>query len=63
MQSEALQVDDRPRVVDTLQRVIRANVDFGDGYLASTAAERDEQIASFDADLQLFTDVVTVVPS
>jgi predicted nucleic acid-binding protein len=62
IQSGALEVDDRDRVLDALRRVIRANVDFGDGYLAATAAERGESIASFDADLRFFTDVATIVP-
>ena len=62
VQSGVLEVDDRSRIIDALQRVIKANVDFGDGFLASTAAERGERIASFDADLQFFSDVTTVVP-
>ncbi len=61
IQTGVIDVDDRPCVVDALQRVIKANVDFGDGFLASTAAAHGERIASFDADLQLFSDVKTVV--
>lgn len=63
IQSEVLEVDNRRRVLDGLQRVIKANVDFGDGYLASTAAEHGDGIASFDEDLRSFTDVATVVPA
>ena len=63
MQSDVLEVDNRPRVLDALQRVTKANVDFGDGYLASTAVEQGDGIASFDEDLQSFTDVATVVPN
>jgi predicted nucleic acid-binding protein len=63
MQSDVLEVDNRSRVLDALQRVKRANVDFGDGYLASTAVEQGDGIASFDEDLQSFTDVATVVPT
>ena len=63
MQSEVLEVENRSRVLDALQRVTKANVDFGDGYLASTAPERGDAIASFDGDLQSFTDVATVVPT
>ena len=63
MQSEVLEVDNRPRVLDALQRVTKANVDFGDGYLASAAVEHGDGIASFDEDLQSFTDVATVVPT
>jgi predicted nucleic acid-binding protein len=62
IQSDAIDVDDRSRVLDALERVIRANVDFGDGYLAATAAEDGGSIASFDEDLQRFKDVKTVVP-
>jgi predicted nucleic acid-binding protein len=46
-----------------VRRFNLANVDFGDGYLAATAAWRGERIASFDADLRSFTDVETVVPA
>jgi|CZKI01.1.fsa_nt_gi predicted nucleic acid-binding protein len=63
MQSDVLEVDNRPRVLDALQRVTKANVDFGDGYLASTAVEHGDGIASFDEDLQSFTDVATVLPT
>jgi predicted nucleic acid-binding protein len=62
LQSDVLDVDDRARVIDALRRVTLANVDFGDGYLASTAAWRGDKIASFDADLKSFTDVETIVP-
>ena len=62
LQSETVNVDERSRVLDALERVIRANVDFGDGYLASTAAEDSGCIASFDVDLQRFRDVKTLVP-
>jgi predicted nucleic acid-binding protein len=63
IQSDVLEVDRRSRVPDALQRVTKANVDFGDGYLASTAFEHRDGIASFDEDLQSFTDVATVVPT
>lgn len=63
IQSEVLDVESRPRVLDALQRVIKANVDFGDGYLAATAAERGAGIASFDADLKVFADVTTFAPA
>jgi predicted nucleic acid-binding protein len=63
MQSDVLEVDNRPRVFDALRRVTKANVDFGDGYLAATAVEQGDGIASFDDDLQSFTDVATVVPT
>jgi predicted nucleic acid-binding protein len=62
-QSEVLEVEQRHRVLDALHRVAKANVDFGDAYLAATAAEHREPIASFDNDLLSFPDVVTVVPA
>jgi predicted nucleic acid-binding protein len=63
LQSDVLEVDNRPRVLDALQRVANANVDFGDGYLASTAVEQGDGIVSFDEDLQSFKDVATVIPT
>lgn len=60
--SDIIEVENRRRILDTLQRAAKARVDFGDGYLASTAAERGDKVASFDGDLQVFTDIVTVVP-
>ena len=62
-QSAVLKVEQRHRVLDALHRVAKTNVDFGDAYLAATAAEHGEQIASFDRDLQAFPDVTTVVPA
>ena len=62
IQSDALEVENRQRVIDALQRVAKGDVDFGDGYLAATAAARGDKVASFDRDLQAFSDVVTVVP-
>lgn len=63
LQSDVLEVADRNCVLDGLNRVVKANVDFGDGYLAATASESGDAVASFDADLQLFPDVTTIVPS
>jgi predicted nucleic acid-binding protein len=62
IQTDVVHVGDRTRVLDALQRVVRGNVDFGDAYLAATAAECGGVIASFDEDLKAFTDVTTVVP-
>ncbi|MDB6021793.1 MAG: PilT protein domain protein [Pedosphaera sp.] len=44
-------------VLDALQRVISENVDFGDAYLAATAAHDKGFVASFDRDLQKFRDI------
>jgi len=63
LQSAVLSVDNRRRVIDTLKRVATANVDFGDAYLAATAAEQGDPVASFDRDLQAFPDITTLVPS
>ncbi|MGH8017227.1 MAG: PIN domain-containing protein [Opitutaceae bacterium] len=62
VQSDALDVESRERVVDCLQRVMNASVDFGDAYLAATAAERGDKVSSFDRDLAVFQDVVTDIP-
>ncbi|MDD2762754.1 MAG: PIN domain-containing protein [Opitutaceae bacterium] len=59
---DVVEVEHRPRLADALQRVAKANVDFGDGYLAAAAAERSTRIASFDDDLRVFADVTTEVP-
>ena len=61
--SDLIEVEHRKRILDSLHRVATSNVDFGDGYLASTAAERGDRVSSFDGDLKVFTDIVTVVPS
>ena len=54
LQSAALTVENRRRVLDALKRVVAANVDFGDAYLAATAVEHGDKVASFDYDLQSF---------
>lgn len=63
LHADAIEVENRRRVLDALHRAGKANVDFGDGYLAATAAEHGDKIASFDHDLQSFADIVTIVPS
>jgi predicted nucleic acid-binding protein len=62
IQSDVIEVESSSRVADALQRVARANVDFGDGYLAATAAERGDKIVSFDKDMRAFADVTTEAP-
>jgi predicted nucleic acid-binding protein len=44
-------------LLDALQRVIAENVDFGDAFLAATAAAHKESVASFDRDFRKFKDV------
>lgn len=62
VQSDAIEVENRRRVLDALQRTTKANVDFGDAYLAATAAEKGDKVASFDEDLQSFNDIDIFVP-
>ena len=44
-------------LLDALQRVLAEKVDFGDAYLAATAASSKDLVASFDRDLRNFKDV------
>jgi predicted nucleic acid-binding protein len=60
--SDAIEVENRKRVIDSLQRVVKYNVDFGDSYLASTAAEHGDKVSSFDEDFRAFGDVTTEAP-
>ena len=53
----AFRLAERVRVLDALARVEHANVDFGDGYIAATAAETSRPVASFDRDLDRFVDI------
>jgi predicted nucleic acid-binding protein len=62
IQSNVIEVEQRKRILDALQRVVRANVDFGDAYLAATAVEQGDKVASFDDDLQVFPDLTTLLP-
>lgn len=62
VQSDAVEIENRRRVMDTLQRSAAENVDFGDAYLAATAAERGDIVASFDQDMKVFKDIETIVP-
>jgi predicted nucleic acid-binding protein len=62
IQSNALEAEHRKRILDALRRVTLANVDFGDAYLAATAVESGDKVASFDADLSSFPDLTTLVP-
>ena len=62
LQSNVLEVEHRRRILDALQRVGRANIDFGDGYLAATAVEQGAKVASFDEDLQAFPDLTAIMP-
>jgi predicted nucleic acid-binding protein len=57
LRSGVLEVEHELRLLDALTRVRTANVDFGDAWLAATAAETGEPVASFDEDFENFRDV------
>ncbi|HMD54559.1 MAG TPA: PIN domain-containing protein [Phycisphaerae bacterium] len=57
LNTPAFRLPERDRVLDALARVESANVDFGDAYLAAAAAKSGTQVASFDGDLDVFSDV------
>ena len=54
LRTSLFEVEHEDRVLDTLQHVENLNVDFGDAYLAATAIESKESVASFDEDLRKF---------
>jgi predicted nucleic acid-binding protein len=60
--SRAFRLSEPARILDSLVRVIAANVDFGDAYLASTAAEAGIDVASFDRDIDRFKDIKRFEP-
>jgi len=62
LRSSTFELEHEGRVLDALQRVERCNVDFGDGYLAATAVEAAEAVASFDQDFKKFSDLSIHVP-
>jgi predicted nucleic acid-binding protein len=57
LNTPAFHLPERRRVLDALARVERANVDFGDAYIAATAVETGVAAASFDHDFDRFPDV------
>ena len=62
VRSGVLEIEHEVRLLDTLARVQTANVDFGDAWLAATAVEAGEAVASFDEDFGKFTDVAWYRP-
>mgnify|MGYP000024964724 CR=1 FL=1 len=58
VRSGVLEIEHEARLLDTLARVRAANVDFGDAWLAATAVETGDAVASFDEDFGRFPDVV-----
>jgi predicted nucleic acid-binding protein len=57
LNTPAFRLHERERILDALARVRRANVDFGDAYLAAAAFETGDAVASFDRDLDKFADI------
>jgi predicted nucleic acid-binding protein len=55
--SGVFEVEYESRLLDALARVQAANVDFGDAWLAATAAEAGEPVATFDDDFDAFADI------
>ena len=62
LRSSVFEIEHETRVLDAMDRVERSNVDFGDAYLAATAIEAKEAVASFDDDFRKFPDVKLHVP-
>lgn len=57
VQSDGVAVGEESRLVDALRRFQRTSVDFADAWLAASAAETHREVASFDRDLDRFSDV------
>ena len=57
LNTPAFRLSERLRVLDALVRVQKANVDFGDAYLAASAVEAGVPVASFDRDFDRFGDL------
>ncbi len=62
LETSVFEVHELERLLDALARVQSLNVDFGDAYLAATAAKLGSEIASYDHDLDKFKDVVRFEP-
>ena len=62
LQAGVFELEDEPPVLDALARMARANVDFGDAYLAARAAASREPVATFDGDFAKFPDIKVLSP-
>jgi uncharacterized protein len=62
LNTPAFHLSESRRILDALARVQSSNVDFGDAYIASTAAAAGYPVASFDTDLDKFVDVTRHEP-
>jgi len=56
IRSGTVEVEHESSLVDALQKVSATGVDFGDAYLAATAASANDLVASFDHDFKKFKD-------
>jgi predicted nucleic acid-binding protein len=57
LNTPAFHLAEKGRILDALSRARSSNVDFGDAYLAASAFEEGIAAASFDRDLDKFTDI------
>jgi len=57
LQTGAIEVEQEHLLDLALERVIAANVDFGDAMLAAEAVAAGDEVASFDKDFSRFSDV------
>jgi predicted nucleic acid-binding protein len=62
VRSGAFEIEQEQRLLGALARVRTANVDFGDAWLAATAVEAGEPLASFDEEFGKFSDVEWMRP-
>lgn len=60
--SAGIELDNRPTVINALLRYKNVAVDFPDAWLAAKAAESKNEAASFDKDLDRFSDVTRYEP-
>jgi predicted nucleic acid-binding protein len=58
LRSSVFELEHEERILDAIARVEKFNVDFGDAYLAATAVETKEAVASFDKDFKKFPDLI-----
>ena len=58
LSASVFELEHEARILDAIARVEKFNVDFGDAYLAATAIETKEAIASFDKDFKKFPDLI-----
>jgi predicted nucleic acid-binding protein len=62
LRTPAFRLSQPKRILDSLARVMAANVDFGDAYIAAAAVEAGIPVASFDRDLDKFADLKRFEP-